>query len=64
MAAWELSTPPGAFDLSVPQGATGKSMGCLTTVMPPNLFIMLAFVVLLAVFPGILPWLPSVVLGK
>ena len=57
-------TPPVAFNLSVLQGITGKSMSYLTRVTLPYLFIMMAFVILIAVFPGIVLWFPNLVLNK
>ena len=57
-------TPPVAFNLSVIQSVTGKSMSYLTRVTMPYLFIMMAFVVLLGIFPGIALWLPNVLLGR
>jgi TRAP-type C4-dicarboxylate transport system permease large subunit len=46
------------------QGITGKSMTYLTKVTLPYLFIMMAFVILIAVFPGIVLWFPKLVLGR
>lgn len=57
-------TPPVAFNLSVLQGVTGKSMAYLTKVTLPYLFIMMGFVVLIAVFPGIVLWFPNFILNK
>ncbi len=57
-------TPPVAFNLSVLQGITGKSMGYLTKVTLPYLFIMMAFVIVIAMFPGLVLWFPNLVLGK
>ena len=57
-------TPPVAFNLSVLQGITGKSMSYLTRVTLPYLFIMMAFVILIALFPGIVLWFPNFILGK
>jgi tripartite ATP-independent transporter DctM subunit len=57
-------TPPVAFNLSVLQGITGKSMTYLTRVTLPYLFIMMGFVILIAVFPGIVLWFPNFVLNK
>jgi C4-dicarboxylate transporter, DctM subunit len=57
-------TPPVAFNLSVLQGVTGKSMAYLTRVTLPYLFIMMGFAVLIAVFPGIVLWFPNFVLNK
>jgi C4-dicarboxylate transporter, DctM subunit len=56
-------TPPVAFNLSVIQSMTGQSMSYLTWVTMPYLIIMLLFVVLLYVFPGIALWLPKLLLG-
>jgi tripartite ATP-independent transporter DctM subunit len=57
-------TPPVAFNLSVLQGITGKSMGYLTRAVAPYLLIMMGFVVLIAVFPQIVLWFPNFILGK
>ncbi len=57
-------TPPVAFNLAVIQNVTGHSMSYLTRVTMPYLFIMMAFVLLLAVFPGIVSFLPNLLLGK
>lgn len=57
-------TPPVAFNLSVIQSVTGHSMSYLTRVTMPYLFIMMAFVLLLAVFPGIVSFLPNLLLGR
>lgn len=56
-------TPPVAFNLSVIQNITGHSMSYLTRVTFPYLLIMIAFVILLAVFPGIVSFLPNLLLG-
>lgn len=55
-------TPPVAFNLSVIQAITGRPMGYLTKVTMPFLLIMMAFVMLLALFPGIVLWLPNTIL--
>ena len=57
-------TPPVAFNLSVIQSVTGHSMSYLTRVTMPYLFIMMGFVLLLAAFPGIVSFLPNLLLGK
>jgi C4-dicarboxylate transporter, DctM subunit len=57
-------TPPVAFNLSVIQSVTGHSMSYLTRVTMPYLFIMIGFVILLAAFPGIVSFLPNMLLGK
>lgn len=56
--------PPVAFNLSVLQGITGKSMTYLTRVTLPYLLIMMGFVILIAVFPGIVLWFPNFILNK
>jgi len=57
-------TPPVAFNLSVIQSVTGHSMSYLTRVTMPYLLIMMGFVLLLAAFPGIVSFLPNLLLGK
>lgn len=57
-------TPPVAFNLSVIQSVTGHPMSYLTRVTMPYLFIMMGFVLLLAAFPGIVSFLPNLLLGK
>ncbi len=57
-------TPPVAFNLSVLQNITGKSMSYLTRVTMPYLFIMMGFVIVIAIFPGIVLWFPNLILGK
>lgn len=56
-------TPPVAFNLSIIQTMTGRSMSYLTWVTMPYLVIMVLFIVLLYAFPGIVLWLPKVLLG-
>lgn len=56
-------TPPVAFNLTIIQGITGHSMGYLCKVTFPFLLLMMAFVILLAVFPQIVLWFPNMVLG-
>jgi tripartite ATP-independent transporter DctM subunit len=57
-------TPPVAFNLSVIQSITGQSMSYLTRVTMPYLLIMVGFVLLLTIFPGIVSFLPDLLLGK
>ncbi|MBL8590791.1 MAG: TRAP transporter large permease subunit [Methylobacteriaceae bacterium] len=57
-------TPPVAFNLTVIQSVTGRPMGYLTRVTMPYLFIMMGFVLLIAAFPGIVSFLPDLLLGK
>lgn len=52
-------TPPVAFNFVVIQGITKRSTGYLARVTMPYLLIMMAFAMLLAVFPGIVTWLPN-----
>lgn len=56
-------TPPVAFNLSVIQAMTGHSTSYLSRVTLPYLLIMAMFVVLLIVFPGIVSFLPNLLLG-
>lgn len=56
-------SPPVAFNLSVIQSITGHSMGYLCKATMPFLFVMMAFTMLLAFFPGIVLWFPALVLG-
>ena len=56
-------TPPVGFNLFVIQGLTGESLGTIARMVLPYLFIMCAFVVLLALFPGIVSVVPSLLLG-
>jgi tripartite ATP-independent transporter DctM subunit len=57
-------TPPVAFNLSVIQSISGQSMSYLTRVTLPYLLIMMLFVVLLALFPQIVLWLPDYLLSR
>jgi tripartite ATP-independent transporter DctM subunit len=53
-------TPPLGFNLFIIQSLTGKPLTELTRVTLPYLGIMIAFVLVLAVFPNLVLWLPSV----
>lgn len=55
-------TPPVAFNFVVIQSITGREAGWLARVTLPYLLIMMAFVVLLALAPGIVTFLPDLVL--
>lgn len=57
-------TPPVAFNLSVIQSISGQSMSYLTRVTMPYLMIMMAFVIVIAVFPQIVLWLPEYLLSR
>ena len=52
-------TPPVGFNLFVIQGVTGDSLGYIAGAMLPYLLIMIAFVILLTVFPGIVTTMPK-----
>lgn len=56
-------TPPVAFNFAVIQNITGRSTGFVARVTMPYLLIMMAFTILLAVFPGIVHFLPNLLLG-
>ena len=52
-------TPPVGFNLFVVQGLTGDSIGKITRASIPFFLIMAAFVVLIAIFPEIVTFLPG-----
>ena len=56
-------TPPVAFNFGVIQNITGRSTAYTARVTFPFLLIMIAFVILLAFFPGIVTFLPDLLLG-
>lgn len=56
-------TPPVAFNFAVIQNITGRSTGYIARVTFPFLLIMIGFVILLTVFPGIVHFLPDLLLG-
>lgn len=56
-------TPPVGFNLFVIQGLTGESLGAIAKMVLPYLLIMCFFVILLALFPGIVSLMPSLLLG-
>ncbi|MCI0756037.1 TRAP transporter large permease [Teichococcus vastitatis] len=56
-------TPPVGFNLFVIQGLTGESLSTIARVTLPYLLIMVAFVFLLVLAPGIVGILPSLLLG-
>ena len=53
-------TPPIGFNLFVLQGMTGKDMGVISKASFPMFLVMLLFVVILVLFPGLATWLPEV----
>ena len=56
-------TPPVGFNLFVIQGLTRQPLSTIARVTLPYLIIMLSFVMLLALFPGIVTVLPGLMLG-
>ena len=56
-------TPPVGFNLFVIQGLTDDSLGYIAWVTLPYLVIMIAFVILLTLFPGIVMFLPRMLYG-
>lgn len=56
-------TPPVAFNFAVIQNITGRSTGYIARVTFPFLAIMIGFVIMLSVFPGIVTFLPDLILG-
>ena len=63
--AVELSqiTPPVGFNLFVINGLTGDSMSQIAKMTFPFLLVMVAMIFMLAQFPEICLWLPSVLFG-
>ena len=57
-------TPPVAFNFAVIQNITQRSTGYIAKVTLPYLLIMMAFTILLAVFPDIVLILPRLLLGS
>jgi tripartite ATP-independent transporter DctM subunit len=55
-------TPPVGFNLYVLQGMTGRNIFTIGGYALPLFFLMVAAVVLVAMFPGIALWLPSTML--
>jgi TRAP-type C4-dicarboxylate transport system permease large subunit len=56
-------TPPVGFNLFVIQGLTEDGLGYIARVTAPYLIIMIAFVLLLTLFPGIVTILPRLLYG-
>ena len=52
-------TPPVGFNLIVIQRLTGDKIGTIARAALPFFLIMAAFVLMIAVFPGIVTWLPD-----
>lgn len=57
-------TPPVGFNLTVIQRLTGDSIGRITRATMPFFVIMAAFVLLIAVFPGIINVVPDMLAGR
>jgi C4-dicarboxylate transporter, DctM subunit len=56
-------TPPVGFNLFVIQGLSGDGLARIARVTMPYLLIMVAFTMMLAVFPDIALWLPRYLSG-
>jgi C4-dicarboxylate transporter, DctM subunit len=56
-------TPPVGFNLFVIQGLTDDGLGYIARVTMPYLIIMVSFVLLLTLFPGIVTILPRLLYG-
>ena len=56
-------TPPVGFNLFVLQSMTGKSIFTIGKASLPFFLLMVAMVVLLWLFPGLVTWLPSKMIG-
>jgi C4-dicarboxylate transporter, DctM subunit len=52
-------TPPVGFNLFVIQGMTGEPLGRIVRAAFPFFLIMVAFTILIALFPGLVLWLPA-----
>jgi tripartite ATP-independent transporter DctM subunit len=52
-------TPPVGFNLFVIQGLTGEGLGAIARMTMPYLAIMVAFTIVITVFPGIVLFLPN-----
>jgi tripartite ATP-independent transporter DctM subunit len=57
-------TPPVGFNLFVLQSMSGKDSMTVARASLPFFFLMVFAVGLIVVFPGIVTWLPQVVMGK
>ncbi len=56
-------TPPVGFNLFVIQGLTEDGLGYIARVTMPYLMIMIGFVLLLTIWPGIVTVLPRALYG-
>ena len=57
-------TPPVGFNLFVLQNMTGKDSNTIARASIPFFFCLIACVIALTIFPGIVTWLPDFVMGK
>lgn len=57
-------SPPVGFNLTVIQRLTGDSIGRITRATAPFFAILAAFVVLIAVFPGLVEVVPNMMAGR
>jgi tripartite ATP-independent transporter DctM subunit len=57
-------TPPVGFNLFVLQGLTGRDMMTVARNTLPFFCLMLAAVVLVTAFPGLVTWLPNTMFGR
>src|SRR5690606_35498648 len=56
-------TPPVAFNFALIQNITARSTAYIARVTFPFLLIMIGFAIMLALFPGIVTFLPDLLLG-
>lgn len=63
MVEMAMVTPPVGFNLFVLQGITGRSIGYVARAAFPFFILMLVGVLLLAIFPQIALWLPTLLYG-
>jgi C4-dicarboxylate transporter DctM subunit len=52
-------TPPIGFNLFVIQSQTGEPIGTIARAALPFFFLLLAFALLLSIFPQLALWLPG-----
>jgi TRAP-type C4-dicarboxylate transport system permease large subunit len=57
-------TPPVGFNLFVLQGMTGREITWIGKVALPFFFLMVAAVLLMYLFPGLITWLPEQMISR
>jgi len=57
-------SPPVAFNLFVIQAITGDSQTYVARKVVPFFLIMIGFTAVITIFPGVVTWLPDVLLGR